>query len=245
MAAPTITQTGFFKQISESTYTFAGPAITTPSDCLWLGVAVEEGVGTDMSVTSVASAGVTWSKVAEYTYSDPTWSPGTNIPYTMSLWKAPLGSRTTYAATNITVDFNATADAFAGAVWGVVGDYTPGGCTLDPNASLPATGGGQVGGSGDAVFEYSTSLSDDLLFLLLGSDSETGVSPTGWTFVTSGGINGVVHVTFSLWSLATTGPVTDVTIVFGNSPVDQMGLIVGESANSGGFSRSFYVTAGL
>jgi hypothetical protein len=66
----------------------------------------------------------------------------------------------------------------------VVGDNAAGACTIDPNASLPATGGGAT----PPPLTFSTTKADDLLLWVGGSDSETIVNPVGFTSI------GSVHI---------------------------------------------------
>ena len=173
MASPSVTQSGGFTDSGKSTGTLATTAITSASDCLWWSCTVQKGTGTTCTVSSIASSGVTWTKVTEYTFTLGT------IPYTISVWKAPLGSRTTYSSTTLTWTLNTTCDGISMVFWATTGDNVAGGCTLDPNVSLPLEVGNA---SGSPTGTYSTTNADDLLLSFVATDSGSASSaPNGFS----------------------------------------------------------------
>lgn len=189
MASPSVTQSGTFTNTAASSYNYTSTAITSASDCLWIGLCVEKNTTTTMAVSGITSTGVTWSKVNEFafTYAD------TSVIYTISLWKAPLGSTTTYGATTVAISFGGVSyDALAGVFFAVTGDAIAGSGTLDPNASLPAEAGANSGATPGVT--YSTTNKDDLLVELQGYDSaSSSVTPNTYTLIANAAINGAAN----------------------------------------------------
>jgi hypothetical protein len=134
-----------------------------------------------MSVTSLASSSVTWSKIGEYTEE----INGT-IPYTLSIFYAPLaaGAGTTYSSTTVTIDFNNTPDDYGVIFFGVTGlySYTS---PLDSNVLLPIMG--YVAGTGDLSTDVSTSQADDLLLAFSMTAGGGGTYPPSYTGIGYGG----------------------------------------------------------
>ena len=180
MASPSVTQSGTWATFTTQTPSFTSPAITSPSDCLWLAMCMQANSAGAISAGSVSSAGVTWKNKARQTFAF------SGIAYTVELWSAALIAQNPYGATTVTVNLSAKCDGIAGVFWAVTGDHTAGACTLDPNASLPA-GGGQA--STPPTVTFSTTNPDDLLLWVGGSDSESMQDqPNGWTNI------GAIHV---------------------------------------------------
>lgn len=232
MASPSVTQSGAWTDLLDNPSTFTSTAITTASDCLWCAMCLEKNASTTMQVNSMSSAGVTWKNVLRKSFSF------SGIPYTVELWKAPLGSRTTYGATTVTVNMNAVVDGIAGVFFATVGDFVPGGCTLDPNASLPATGGQA---STPPAVTFSTTNPDDLLLWVAGADTGSlQVNPNGWTNIQATGIFPVNQCHVAAAFLSVSAKQTNVTLLWTGNTDMVMGMHA-ETADAAAATKGFVV----
>ena len=233
MASPSITQSGTIFGSTTASVVVTNPAITSPSDCLWLAFCVEKGAGITITGTSVSSAGVTWTNRARQTFTFG------SIPYTVELWSAALGSRTTYGATSVTIQLSGVCDGWAGVFWGVTGDHTPGLCTIDPNGSLPATGGAA---SVPPPCTFSTTNKDDLLLWVGGSDSESMQDqPNGWTNIGAQHIFPVNICQVAAAYLQVSAKQTNVSLAWtGNT--DMVAALTAETADAAGSTKGFIIS---
>lgn len=228
MASPSVTQHGNFTNGSSvSTMNYTSTAITSASDCLWIAITVQKSTSATITISSITSTGVTWTKVHErsFTLTD------NNVIYTTSMWKAPLGSRTTYASTTITINGSAAWDGVAGVFWATTGDATAGAGTLDPNAGLPAHGDAN---GGSPSFTYSTTNADDLLISVETYDNgSASLTPNTFTQIDGASIWPTNMTKVSVGQKSVSAVQTNVSVTFGAN-IAMMCTIFAQTADASG-----------
>ena len=178
MASPSVTQSNINTDNSKSSISMTMPAFSG-TDNIWCVVATEKNSSTTLAVNSVTSSGLTFTKIFEQA-----GSLG-GIPYTVSVWCAPLGpgdGSGSLSAQSTTVALSASCDAFVCCFFGTKGTASNNPVSQDPNVSMPA-----FSAATNPSVTISTDRPHDLLLCAAVTNSGSfGGRPAEFTSIQSG-----------------------------------------------------------